>query len=33
MNQELRQIYNYSALNKLAIYTANTNYNYVSLII
>ena len=30
MNQELRQIYDYCALNKLPIYTANTNYMLVS---
>ena len=30
MNQELKQIYNYCALNKLSINTAKTNYMLVS---
>ena len=31
MNQEVKQIYNYCALNKLSINTAKTNYMLVSL--
>ena len=30
MNQEPKEIYNYCALNKLSINTANTNYMLVS---
>ena len=30
MNRELKQIYNYCALNKLSINTAKTNYTLVS---
>ena len=30
INQVLKQIYNYCALNKLSIYTTNTNYMLVS---